>query len=424
MAAVRHMALWRRLRSPTIALFLLTVGLCLIRSDNQPGVEVRIGGTSASIVPGDIALAALFAVSVVVLFRSRRYLALRLLLASATAFCLLVVITAAANGATSLVAAVKFVELGVLGLSALTLLQTRDDFEALVDVLLAFTLVADVVGVTRFITGGGGRQSAFLGEHDFAALATLPVLYGIVLVFRGGRPARAGIAIALGTIGCVLGAALASLLGFYLGTAVIVVAVLVQRWFRIRPALVVAVVVACVSAGTLSIRAGDLGFLQSWFGKPPSRPGQYAASWSQRLIFTYIDGRVFIDHALLGTGWYPLLPPQDFDRYLPAARRRFSDQPPWYFPPVDRPLIPQQTFDQIPAELGVVGSLVFLTFLASVGRAAVSAARRSPLAASWFAAVLGAIAGEALFGGTPLTATFWLVTGVCAAAALAPEIAP
>ena len=68
----------------------------------------------------------------------------------------------------------------------------------------------------------------------------------------------------------MLGAALASLLGLYLGTAVIVIAAARAARFRIRPALVVAVVVACVNAGTLSIRAGDLGFLQSWFGKPAS----------------------------------------------------------------------------------------------------------------------------------------------------------
>ena len=47
-----------------------------------------------------------------------------------------------------------------------------------------------------------------------------------------------------------------------------------------------------MTVGTLVIRAGDLGFLQSWFGKPESRPGQYAASWSQRLVYAYV-GHVY-----------------------------------------------------------------------------------------------------------------------------------
>jgi hypothetical protein len=421
-SAIRDQALWHRLRTPSVALLLVTVALCLIRADDQPGLNVSFGGTTATIVPGDVALVALFVASVVALLRTKRYGQLRFLLGTGVVFCALVVLSAASNGSAPLVSAVKFVELAALGLGVLTFIRTRDDLEALVDVLLLFVFVADVIAVVQFIGAGGGRQNAFLGTHDFAALATLPLLYGLVLVFEGRRPVRAGIAIVLGAIGCILGAALASLLGFYVGAAAILAIGLVHRSLRLRPFIVGVAVVAVVSAGTLSIRAGQLGFLQQWFGKPPTRPGQYAASWSQRLIFTYIDGRVFMSHALLGTGWYPLLPPKDFDRYLPAARKRFSDQPANYFPVASKPLIPQQTFDQIPAELGIIGSIAFLALLTGAGRAAVTAARRSPLAAAWFGAALGAIAGEALFGGTPLTATFWLVVGFCGAAAVTPWV--
>ena len=125
-------------------------------------------------------------------------------------------------------------------------------------------------------------------------------------------------------------------------------------------------------------------------------------------------GRVILG---IGTGWYELLPPKKFDQYLPAARRRFSDQPANYFPAADSPLIPQQTWDQVPSQLGVIGSLAFLALLVGVGRAAWRAARRTPLALAWFGAALGAIAGEALFGGSPLVATFFLVAGVCLALA-------
>ena len=418
------MALWSELRRPASALLLVAIALSFVRATDQPGVDVGVGGTTATIVPADVALAALFFVVVLALWQRRPPRVTWLALGGGIAFCLLVVLTAAANGSTALVGAVKLVELGVLTLAALALARSERRLEAVVDVVLLFTLAADAYGLVEFIKGGGGRQNSFLGEHDFAALATLPLLYGLVLVSTGRRTGRAVLAIVAGAIGCTLGAALASLLGLYLGAVALVAIVFLRRTRVARTAVVTAVAVGLVTAGTLTIRSGELGFLQSWFGKPPSRPGQYAASWSQRLIFTYIDGRVFLAHPLLGTGWYGLLPPNEWNEFLPAARRRFSDQPPRYFPQADQQFIPQQTFDQIPAELGIVGSLAFLAFLAGAGRAAVRAARRSPLAAAWLAAMLGAIAGDGFFGGTTLVALAWLVPGICLALAWSPEAAP
>jgi hypothetical protein len=223
--------------------------------------------------------------------------------------------------------------------------------------------------------------------------------------------------IVLGALGCVLGAALASLLGLYLGAAALLAVAVAGRRLNLSRLAVVTGVVAVVTAGTLVIRAGDLGFLQSWFGKPASRPGQYAASWSQRLIYAYIGEKVFTAHPFLGTGWYGELPPREFTAYLPAARARFSDQPAGYFPPADKPFIPQQTWDQILYELGILGALTMLALLTSLSRAALHAARRgvgvaASIPAAWLAASVGALAGEGLFGGTPLAATFWLVAGI------------
>ena len=151
-----------------------------------------------------------------------------------------------------------------------------------------------------------------------------------------------------------------------------------------------------------------------------ARPASTPASWSQRLIYAYIGGRIFLDQPVLGTGWHGLLPPEEFARYLPDARERFSDQPAHYFPPADGHFIPQQTYDQVLFELGLVGAGVLAVLLALAGwRAAVAARRRDPdaayIPAMWLAAVLGAIAGAALFGGAPLTAMFWLSLGVVAA---------
>jgi hypothetical protein len=415
-AAVREMELWRQLRSLPFAAFAVAVVLTLLRARDQPSVGVAVGSTTADVVPADLALLVLFVLSLVEVRRRGFARAARSVAAFTIVFCLVLLGTAAANGATAFVAGVKLCELTVLALAAMLVVRTRSRLDALADLLILFTIAADVFGVIRFIEGGGGRQPSFLGEHDYAAIATLPLCYGLVLLYSRGHDRRAWSAIVVGSVGCVLSAALASLLGLYVAVALLMVALAIGRRLTLRDAAVTVLVVGAVTAGTLTIRSGELGFLQSWFGKPPSAPGQYASSWSQRLIFAYIGGRIFIDHPLLGTGWWSDLPPQEFAKYLPDARRHYSDQPANYFPTTE--FIPQQTYDEMLYELGIVGGALFLGLLVSVGRAALRAGRRGADAVvrlvptAWFAASLGALAGEGFFGGTPLAASFWLVAGV------------
>jgi hypothetical protein len=418
--ALRHMELWRQLRDRRFALFAVTVALCLIRARNQPSLGLGIGGTTATVVPADVALLSLAVVAVAVLAKRGLDRTAWPPVIAAALFCIWLLGTAAANGAAAFVSGAKLVELVALAVGALAFVRLWGHLDALADLLILFTLVADAVGVVKFVTGGGGRQPSFLGEHDFAALATLPLLYGLVLLHERGRDRRAWLAIAVGGLGCVLGAALASLLGLYIGAAVVIALYALSRRLTLRDVAATVAVVALVTGGTLVLRAGDLGFLQSWFGKPASTPGQYASSWSQRLIYTYVGGRIFLAHPITGTGWWGDLPPREFDQFLPDARRRFADQPPHYFPPADQPYIPQQTYDEVLYELGAVGGVLFLGLLVSLGCAAARAACvargfATAVPAAWFAASLGALAGEGFFGGTPLAATFWLVAGVAVA---------
>lgn len=426
MTALRDMELWRQLRDARFALFLATVALCLIRARDQPSIDVSIGSTTAAIVPADIALFVLAVVAVIALAKRGNERGAWPAAIAAALFCLWLLGTAVVNGATAFVSGAKLVELAALALGAVAFVRLRTHLDALADLLILFTLVADVVGVVKFSSGGGGRQPSFLGEHDFAALATLPLLYGLALLHERGRDRRAWLAIAVGSLGCVLGAALASLLGLYIGAVVVLALYALTRRLTLRDLAATVAVVGLVTGGTLVLRAGDLGFLQSWFGKPASRPGQYASSWSQRLIYTYVGGRIFLAHPVAGTGWWGDLPPAEFDRFLPAARHRFPDQPAHYFPPADQPFIPQQTYDEVLYELGIVGGVLFLALLVSLGRAATSAARRprgaaTAIPAAWLGAALGALAGEGLFGGTPLAAIFWLVAGVAVAWSLTPQ---
>jgi hypothetical protein len=190
--------------------------------------------------------------------------------------------------------------------------------------------------------------------------------------------------------------------------------------------MITLVIAAVLTGGTYSLRAGDLGFLQQWFAPvEDAQPGQYAGSWSQRLIFVYIGGRIFLDRPALGTGWWGELPPSEYAQFLPDARRRFADQPTRYFPPANGSFIPQQTFDQVAYELGIVGIGLFLALLLTAAKASLRSAPAwasghpdelaAYLGAPWLASLVGAIAGSALFGGTPIAALFWLTFGLVGA---------
>lgn len=421
----------RALRRPasdlSFSVFLVTVVLCLLRARDLPSVDFRAAGTTVSVGPADVALLAT-AVVAALRFRARRTLPSPWLLAATAAFALLITTSAIPNGADALTAAGKLAELAALTLGAAAFLDTRERLSALAELIVAYTIVAVFWGAVGFVGGAGGRQGSFLGEHDLAAVATMALAVGLAQIHaRTGRPGLfAAVAIAAGGLGITLGASLASLLGLYLAVAAVLGLALARHRLRPGAALATLAVTVAVTAGTLSLRSGDLGFIQEWFGPEPERPGQYAASWSQRLIYAYVGGRVFLDRPLLGTGWQGELPPEDFAPYLPDARDLFSDQPASYFPKADGTLIPQQTYDQVLFELGLAGAGVFLAVALLAVRNAVQAGLRWPrsgeraelayVPAAWLTGLAGALAGAALFGGAPLTATFWLTLGVVAAA--------
>jgi O-antigen ligase len=406
--------------------FLATTGICLFRAADLPSVELGAGGTQLSIGPADVALL-ITGVLAAMRLRARRTIPSPWLLAAAAAFALLIVASAIPNGADAVAAAGKLAEFALLTLGAAAFIDTRARFATLAAFLVGVCVVATAWGTVEFVIDGGKRQGSFMGEHDLAALATMALVFGLAHVFARDRlPLRVGlVGIGVGSIGIVLGASLASVLGLYIGAAAMFALARVRRSLRRRAVVLTLVICAAVTAGTYGVRSADLGFLQAWFGPPPETPGQYAASWSQRLIYVYIGGRVFLDHPLLGTGWEGELPPSDYAKYLPDARERFHDQPPPYFPPEDETLIPQQTFDQVLFELGLVGAVLFLVLAGlAVRRAAVAGRRPRPgerwaeqayIPVGWIGVIGGAIAGAALFGGSPLAALFWLTLGVVAA---------
>jgi hypothetical protein len=434
MARLRHEEPWLPRRDLPFLVLCVALGLSLVRSINQPDLTARLHGNSVTFVPADLALVVL-AVLCVLRLLERRALPrpARAVTAIGAGFAAWLLISSAASGSTAFIGAAKLLEYGVLALGIILFVTRRTQVWWLFGVLVIVDTIGVISALYGFTQHPGSRQGAFLGEHDFAALSTMTLTGALATLYAPGPNRRllvfAGV---IGAVGITLGAALAQLLGLYLALAAIVTIATLRRSVTARAVVVTLAVTAAVTAGTLTLRSTELGFLQAWFGsKKAETPGQYAGSWSQRLIYAYVGGRIFLDHPVLGSGWYGLLPPSIFARYLPDAKRRFSDQPPTYFPPANRTFIPQQTYDQVLYELGIVGAALFLALSVVTVRTTIRVARDWPrpdeneaiayLPLAWVASLAGALAGAALFGGIPMTAIFWFTLGI---AAVAPVLVP
>jgi hypothetical protein len=425
MTRLRHEEPWLPGRDVSFLVLCIALALSLVRSINQPELTAHAFGNSITFVPADAALAALaFLCARRLLERRTLPRPARAVTATGAAFGLWLLISSAISGGAAFIGAAKLLEYGLLPLGVILFVNRR----AQVWLLFAVLVIVNTAGVARalydFAHHPGSRQGAFLGEHDLAALSTMTLAVALIALYARAPAARWLVFVgAVGMIGIVLGAALAQLVGLYLAVAGTVALAIRRHSVTVRAVVVTLIVTGVVTAGSLSLRSGDLGFLQQWFGsKKPETPAQYAGGWSQRLIFAYIGGRVFLDHPVVGSGWYGLLPPKVFARYLPDAHRRFSDQPRAYFPRPDQQFIPQQTYDQVLYELGCIGALLFLTLGFVTVQTAIRIGRRWPkdgfdealayVPTAWVASLAGALAGAALFGGIPISAIFWFTLGI------------
>ena len=416
-------------RDPVFALFVAATLVSLVRAPQQPHVGVSLAGSVVSLTPTEVLL---FALLVAVCIRLARGAVIDPgawpVLLAGFAFGGWVVLSSLRNGASAFIAAGKFVELGVLTLAAAVLLDRVTRLRALVSALVAMTVAAAAYAVFEFVQQTDRRQPSFLGEHGLATMSILSIAVWLISLVAerrelGRLPVAAGVS---GALGITIGASFANLLGLYLAAGAVLVLAWTRRTLRLRAALMTLLACAAITVGTLVIRSDNLGFFHQWLGRSEqAEPGSYAGSWSSRLIYAYVGGRVFLDNKVLGTGWYPELPPEEYVEYLPDARERFSDQPPSYFPQPDRTFIPQQAYDQVLYELGLVGAALLLLLGIAAVRSAVLVARgwargdaheyAGYIPITWLLALGSALAGSALFGGFPLATLFWLVLGVVAA---------
>lgn len=193
-----------------------------------------------------------------------------------------------------------------------------------------------------------------------------------------------------------------------------------------RQALALALTVAVVGAGVLSVRDADVGNYLRFLGIRGDDQAQGVESYSQRTVLAYIGLRIAKDNPLVGVGWQRSSTPEVFLPYVPGARERFPDVVELAFPAEGREWGVQNLYIQMLADAGAIG----LVLLLAVGVAGVllawRAAARAPTAWATGAGLVTVCAlltvgsewaSLGIVAGIPLQAATCLLLGLAAAGA-------
>jgi hypothetical protein len=332
---------------------------------------------------------------------------------------------------THLVTAGEFAEYALLAPAVPLLVRRRADAILVLGTLVAWTVVATVVGVLQWvgwnIVGGWGqghREPSFLGTHDFAALAGMTLGVGLLaLMWNVGGRLRAGawIAVVTGIIGFVLGGATSGVVGL-VAAAVLTAFVGVRRGIAHRAALAAAVTAALLGTlGVVLLRSGDFAQFFSFLGvrHTSAAAANNIETYPQHTVLAYIGLRIWLHHPIAGAGFEASKEFSTYGRELTAAHDRFPHVSAKSFPSKTRDYGIQDLYVQVLADLGVVGfGLLAALFGAGIWVAGTAALRAPPAAAFaatlglfWLVLALGFWATQDIVAGIPLDAVTWLGFG-------------
>jgi O-antigen ligase len=278
--------------------------------------------------------------------------------------------------------------------------------------------VIQFFGANIFVSGAtGGRQLSFLGFHDFASLSAAALILGAATFAlpRLSLDRRLGwFAAVAGCIGVILSAALAAVIGIAIASAVIVLLGLLRRELVMRGLAIAGVSVAIALLGAVAMRGKDLG---QYFGlKKEAHASTNVESYAHRTVLAYIGYRIWRDHPVAGVGFEASNDPSRYMRYVPAAKRRYPNEPALAFPTATRVYGVQNFYIQHLADLGVIG----LFLLAAVFAAALAVGIRAlgstgaTIGVLWTLVVAGLWIAQGIVAGLPLDALTWIAFGLAA----------
>ena len=405
------------------------VPILFIHVRYQPKFHVSASSTTIGIELSDFAVLAVVLAAIVAGVR-RGFAPLRrglpLWIAAALYFAWIgieILIPAGTSGyaaARHTVTAAKFVEYALLAPSVVLIVRARTEAQLLFVVVTVWSVLASVVGLAQFfganifVSGAtGGRQLSFLGFHDFATLSTAALLLGAAAIAlpRVGLDRRvAWPAAVAGAVGVVLSAAIAAVIGILVAAAVLLVVALVRHEADARRLTFAGTIVALAVLGAVVMRGHDLG---RYIGFTEKHKQSGVESYAHRSVLAYIGYRMWRDHPIAGAGWEASGEPSRYMRYVPAARKRYPNEPDLAFPAPNRSYGVQNFYVQTLADLGVVGGALLLALLA----AAFALARRSTTTAQgvigllWLLLCVGLWGAQGLVAGVPLAALTWLAVG-------------
>ncbi len=439
--------------SPGAVVLSAALPLIFLHRNHQPSLSLGLGTADVDIYLADVALTAIALATLAALARDG-FERLRpgrwTWLASAALLGWILASTLAHAGtdgypfADHLVTALKFAEYAVLAVAVPMLASTARELLLVLEVLVAWTAAAAVVGVAQFAGldvldawSPGRRQPSFLGHHDLASLAGVALATataGIVLAQWWQRPRWLGpLAATAGAVTMVVSGSLVGALGF-VGGAVLGALGARRRVALDRSRLLrLAGLAALVLLSTALLRGGDIGQFGRFLGVLEEREStsEDVQTYSQRSVLAYIGLRIFRDHPVAGIGWQASADERGYGPYLADARARFPNVTEDAFPSPVHPWGVQNVYVQALADLGVIGLALFLAVLVTGGAVMWRALAGAPpgfagpaLAALVLLVTLAGVwLAQGLIAGLPLDAATWLSIGigVSAAAAAAAE---
>jgi O-antigen ligase len=393
----------------------------------QPKAHVDVGSTTIGIELSDLAVAAVI-VAAVLAGRRLGFAPLRaatsLWVAGALLFLWIAIGIAHPAGSsgypwqTHAVTAAKFFEYALLAPATVLVIRRRADLLLVVGTLIAWSVVATVVGVAQFVGADifvsgatGGRQLSFLGFHDFGALSAAALACGTVGLAFGVWPRIAWVAAVSGAIGVILSGSVAAVIGLGLAAAALLVLVVLEKEVVLRRLAVVAAILAVTAGGVAAMRANQLDSVLRLVGIETQRePSKDVESYAHRAVLVWIGWHIFLDHPIAGAGWEASGDPATFMRYVPAAQRAYPHEPPLAFPSPEHRYGVQNLYVQFLADLGVVGLILLLAVFAAAVRLALRAGAAIGLVLTAVAA--GVWVAQGIVAGIPLDALTWLGIGL------------